>query len=172
MKPTGCSAKADHRRDVVGVGPEQQHFIGGPYRHAAHQRVEHVVVGLVVEQKGRGLFFGHCRLYLKAGALLAPDIEPQVPCAVDQDGQNDVAEQDQARPVNEKVFRVSSEGVRNIQIRIAATAYKTFHGQQIAGKSKKPLEKGPWDAAASQRPAHSSRVSSASRTPGNLRFQI
>ena len=58
--------EADNRRDMVGVGPEQQHFIGGPYRHAAHQRVKHIVVCLVLEQEGRDDSFGHCRLYLKA----------------------------------------------------------------------------------------------------------
>ncbi len=89
--------KADHRRDIVGVGPEQQQFIGGPYGHAAHQGVKHVVVGLVVEEKGRRLL-RPLPVVFEGGALLAPDIEPQVPCAVDQNGQDDVTEQNQSRP--------------------------------------------------------------------------
>ena len=93
----GMLREADHGCHVVGIGPEQQHFIGGPDRHAAHQRVEHVVVGLVAEQEGRRLL-RPLPVVFEAGALLAPDIEPQMPGPVDQKGQHDVAEQDQARP--------------------------------------------------------------------------
>ena len=86
MWATRYNGEADRWSDPVGVGPQQQHFIGRPDRHAAREGMKHIIVGLVAEQKGRRPFLRPLSVVFERGSLLAPDIEPKVPCPVDQDG--------------------------------------------------------------------------------------
>ena len=52
-EPDWVLGERDHWGEAVRVGPEQQHLIRRPDRHAARQCIEHVVIGLVAEREGR-----------------------------------------------------------------------------------------------------------------------
>ena len=78
--------------ELVGVQPQRDRLVAGPDRAAAGEVPEHVVAGLVAEQKRAAVAGEPARVVLVALVLGALDVQPQVQTAGDDQQQRRIAQ--------------------------------------------------------------------------------
>ena len=86
------------RQQVVRVAPEEEHLVGGPDRHAARERPEHVVPDLVVAEKAGIVPLHLLPVVLEVRALHLEDVEVQVKTARHEDHEHQVPRQQERYP--------------------------------------------------------------------------
>ena len=123
----------------VGIGPQQQHLVAGPDRHPAGECPEHVVLGLVIEGEPLGVLVGPFAVVFVRGVLLAPDIEPHMPCAVDKDRKHDVAREDHCEPGQRQCLEMLQRRRQIDPDEDGEKGVGNVPGKKIAGKAEEPF---------------------------------